>query len=118
MQGANNSGAEPLSGIVVVYVLYRMRFEVDAAKSAANRAKHGTDFVQAQALWGDPDRIKGPGQSTDEPRFQVVGQIGGTTWTATVTYRHEETIRIISVRRARADENEQYEKGAGEVGHR
>jgi uncharacterized DUF497 family protein len=68
-----------------------------------------------QALWSDPDRIEGPGRSTDEPRFQVVGQIGETTWTATVTYRHEETIRIVSVRRARTDEKEQYEDGSGEV---
>ena len=95
-----------------------MRFEFAASKSAANKAKHGIDFVQAQALWRDPDRIEGRGRSTDEPRFQIVGQIGETTWTATVTSRHEETIRIISVRRARADEKEQYEEGSGEVGHR
>jgi len=29
-------------------------------------------------------------------------------WTATVTYRHEETIRIISVRRARDSEKARY----------
>jgi len=95
-----------------------MRFAFDAAKSAANKAKHGIDFVEAQALWSDPDRIEVPGRSTDEPRFQIVGQIGETTWTATVTYRHEETIRIISVRRARADEKQQYEEGSGEGDHR
>ena len=95
-----------------------MRFDFDTAKSAANKTKHGIDFVQAQVLWSDPDRIEGPGQSTDEPRFQIVGQIGKTTWTATVTYRHEETVRIISVRRARADEQEQYEEGSGQDGHR
>jgi uncharacterized DUF497 family protein len=95
-----------------------MRFEFDAAKSPANKAKHGIDFVQAQSLWSDPDRIEVSGRSTDEPRFQIVGQIGQTTWTATVTYRNEETIRIISVRRARTDEKDQYEEGSGEVGHR
>ena len=95
-----------------------MRFEFDAAKSVANKTKHGIDFVEAQALWSDPDRIEGPGRSTSEPRFQTVARIGKTTWTATVTYRHEETIRIISVRRARADENKQYQEGSGEVGHR
>jgi uncharacterized protein len=95
-----------------------MRIEFDAAKSAANKAKHGIDFVAAQTLWRDPDRIEGPGRSTDEPRFQIVGQIGKTTWTATVTDRHEETIRIISDRRARADEKQQYQEGSGEVGHR
>jgi uncharacterized DUF497 family protein len=34
-----------------------MRFGFDALKSVANKAKHGIDFVQAQALWSDPDRI-------------------------------------------------------------
>jgi uncharacterized DUF497 family protein len=95
-----------------------MRFEFDPTKSTANKAKHGIDFVQAQALWSDPDRIEVPGRSIDEPRFQIVGQIGVTTWTATVTDRHEETIRIISVRRARADEKRRYQEGSGEEGHR
>jgi uncharacterized DUF497 family protein len=35
-------------------------------------------------------------------------QIKQAVWTATVTYRHEEAIRIISVRRARNDEKAQY----------
>jgi len=103
----------------VVYFLYHMRFEFDAAKSAANKAKHGINFVEAQALWSDPDRIEGPGRSTDEPRFQVVGSDRARPrGPRRVTHRHEETIRIISVRRARADEKEQYEEGSGEVGHR
>jgi uncharacterized DUF497 family protein len=62
-----------------------MRFEFAWAKSAANKVKHGIDFVDAQALWNDPDRVEGPGRSTDEARFQLVGQIGETIWTATVT---------------------------------
>jgi uncharacterized DUF497 family protein len=37
-----------------------------------------------------------------------VGQITQVMSTATVTYRHEETIRIISVRRARDDEKSTY----------
>ena len=102
----------------MVYFLYHMRFEFDAAKSAANKAKHGIDFVEAQALWIDPDRIEARGRSTDEPRFQVVGQIGETIWAATVTYRYEERIRIISVRHARADEKARYLEGSGEDHHR
>ena len=85
-----------------------MRFEFDAAKSAANKAKHGIDFVEAQALWLDPDRIELPARPTTEPRFLLVGQITQTLWTATVTYRHEETIRLISVRRARDSEKAQH----------
>ena len=85
-----------------------MRFQFDIAKSAANKVKHGIDFVEAQALWSDPDRLEIPARSMNEPRYQVIGQIGQTTWSATVTYRHEEIIRLISVRRARANENKQY----------
>ena len=83
-----------------------MRFEFDAAKSAASKAKHGIDFVQA--LWLDPDRIELPARPTNEARFLLIGQITQALWTATVIYRHEETIRLISVRRARDSEKAQY----------
>ena len=85
-----------------------MPFEFDLLKSAANKAKHGIDFAQAQALWLDPERIELPARPTNEPRFLIVGQIKQAVWTATVTYRHEEATRIISVRRARDDEKAQY----------
>jgi uncharacterized DUF497 family protein len=85
-----------------------MRFEFDAAKSAANKIKHGIDFIEAQAIWLDPDRIELPARSTDEPRFLIVGQIRQALWTAAVTYRHEETIRLISIRRARDSEKREY----------
>ena len=80
-----------------------MRFEFDPAKSAANKIKHG-----AQAMWDDPDRLEIPARSTTENRFQVIGLRGQTVWSATVTYRHEEAIRLISVRRARTNERKQY----------
>lgn len=85
-----------------------MSFEFDPAKSAANKTKHGIDFVEAQALWLDPDRIEVPARPINEPRLLVIGKIAQTTWTATVTYRHENTIRLISVRRARQNEEEKY----------
>ena len=84
-----------------------MRFEFDDAKSAANKLKHGIDFVEAQAIWTDPDRTEIPARSLDEPRYQVIGRISGIAWSAFVTYRNE-TIRIISVRRARAEEEARY----------
>jgi uncharacterized DUF497 family protein len=91
------------------YTFYTLqRFDFDRAKSAANKAKHGIDFVEAQALWLDDDRVERPARTVGEPRFQIIGRIGQTTWTATVTYRHEDTIRLISVRRARAAEKAQH----------
>jgi uncharacterized DUF497 family protein len=84
-----------------------MRFEFDPAKSAANKVKHGIDFVEAQTIWNDTNRLEIPARSTNEPRYQVIGRIQQTTWAAFVTYRHD-TIRIISVRRARSKEKAQY----------
>lgn len=76
-------------------------------KSAANQAKHGIDFVKAQEIWTDQDRRQSPAGSLDEPRFQVIGRIVNHTWSAFITYRYE-TIRIISVRRARPEEEARY----------
>ena len=91
----------------MVYFLYQMRFEFDSAKSTANKAKHGIDFIEAQGLWTDVDRLDIPARSADEPRFQIIGRVGTVTWSAFITYRHE-TIRIISVRRARPNEEARY----------
>jgi uncharacterized DUF497 family protein len=92
----------------MIHSVYLVPFEFDPLKSAANKAKHGIDFIEAQALWSDPDRIELPARPTNEPRFLFVGQIKHAVWTATVTYRYEEAIRIISVRRARHDEKAHY----------
>ena len=85
-----------------------MGFEFDVDKSAANKTKHGIDFIEAQALWDDPDLIEIPARTLDEPRVLVIGRIGGQHWSAVVTYR-EEHIRLISVRRSRAEEVAIYE---------
>ena len=90
-----------------------MHFDFDPAKSASNRAKHGIDFVEAQMLWTDTDRIQIPARSMDEPRVLVIGRIAKALWSATVTYRHEDTIRIISVRRARKEERALYDGPLG-----
>jgi uncharacterized protein len=82
-------------------------FEFDPGKSAANKAKHGLDFIEAQAIWSDIDRLEIPARSLDEPRYQVIGRIDDKTWSAFITYR-DDRIRIISVRRARSDEEARY----------
>ena len=53
----------------------------------------------------------------NEPRFLIIAQMAQTTWTATVTYRYEDTIRLISVRRARHNEEARYHEEAREDGH-
>jgi hypothetical protein len=83
-------------------------FEFDERKSQTNLAKHGIDFVDAQALWRDPDLIEIPAKTTDEPRSLIVGRIAGKHWSAVVTPR-DDNIRIISVRRSRIEEVAIYE---------
>ena len=85
-----------------------MEFEFDRRKSQTNKKKHGIDFVEAQALWNDPDRVEIPAVTIDEPRFIVIGKISDTHWSTMITYRNEK-IRIISVRRSRREEIEIYE---------
>jgi len=86
----------------------RFGFEFDEAKSRANMAKHGIDFVEAQELWQDGDLLRIAARAGDEPRFVVIGLIGGKHWSAVVTYRGE-AIRLISVRRSRPREVQAYE---------
>ena len=83
-------------------------FEFDTAKSEANRAKHGIDFVEAQDLWKDPMLLEIPAKTDDEPRYLVIGLIDGKHWSAVITYRGNNT-RLISVRRARIEEVALYE---------
>jgi uncharacterized DUF497 family protein len=85
-----------------------MPFEYDKHKSAANAEKHGIDFEAAQQLWLDPDLLVIPAKTVDEPRSLVIGRIRGKPWSAVITMRGD-SVRIISVRRARAKEVELYE---------
>jgi len=85
-----------------------MEFEFDRKKSQSNKNKHGIDFIEAQALWDDPDRIEIPAKTTDEERFLLIGKISDIYWSTIITYRNEK-VRIISVRRSRREEIEIYE---------
>lgn len=85
-----------------------MRFEYDPDKSARNKIKHGIDFAQAQALWHDVNLLVAQARTDDEPRFLAIGKINGLHWSAVCVIRAEQ-VRIISVRRARKKERENYE---------
>ena len=85
-----------------------MEFEFDSSKSQSNREKHRIDFVEAQRLWVDADRIEILAKTEDEPRYLVIGKILQKYWSAIITYRNGK-IRIISVRRSRVEEVEIYE---------
>lgn len=83
-------------------------FEFDAKKSAANRTKHGIDFVEAQHLWSDPMLLEIEAKTDDEQRYLVIGLIDRKHWSAVITYRGA-NVRLISVRRARTEEVALYE---------
>ena len=85
-----------------------MEFEFDIKKSRANKKKHGTDFIESQTLWEDPNLIEIPAKTSDEPRFLVIGRISDKHWSGVIAYRGEK-LRIISVRRSRTEEVEIYE---------
>jgi uncharacterized DUF497 family protein len=83
-------------------------FEFDPAKSEANLAKHGIDFVDAQALWLDDELLLLRSRPEEpEERWLAIGQIDGKCWTAIITYR-EGQVRLISVRRSRDNEARLY----------
>ena len=93
-----------------------MSFEWDDRKSLINKEKHGIDFEAAKSLWLDDERVELEMAFLDEKRWALIAKIDEKTWTAIYTARGE-TIRLISVRRARPKEVRLYEeKKAGEVG--
>ena len=83
-------------------------FEFNHAKSLSNLKKHGIDFEKAKIIWDDPDFIEIPARIQDEPRSLVIGRLESKLWSAVITHRHDK-IRIISVRRARPEEEAIYE---------
>jgi len=85
-----------------------MEFEFDGAKSRTNREKHGIDFIEAQLLWEDPDRVVIPARTSDEPRYLLIERLAEKHWSAVFTLRRDK-IRIISVRRSRNEEVDIYE---------
>jgi len=94
-----------------------IRFEWDNAKARANRRKHGVSFEIARHVFEDPDalveqdRIEG-----GELRWQTIGMIEGALLLLvahTVAFgddEPDETVRIISARRANRRERKRYEK--------
>jgi uncharacterized protein len=86
-------------------------FEFDPQKSESNKAKHGIDFIEAQALWRSKHVLLGAKDAL-EKRYMVIGTIGREHWSAIISYRGAR-IRIISVRRSTAAEIDTYAKIAG-----
>ena len=80
-----------------------LQFEFDENKSKSNKKKHGIDFVETQDLWDDEFGVILDARSDDEKRYALVSKLDNKIWVMIFTLRGE-TVRIISVRRARKEE--------------
>jgi hypothetical protein len=89
-----------------------MRFEWDDRKNAANVRKHGMDFSHAAQMFsGEFQLLVEPDMREDngEDRWRGIGRIAMKI--AVVVFTHDPsfaTIRIISLREAEKDEQNEY----------
>lgn len=91
-------------------------FEYDVNKENANIAKHGINFTQAQEIFSSPDFYTIPSQNntSGEERFLGIGTAASLGNIVLVVYtlrppNNPSNIRIISARRANAQELKRYE---------
>ena len=94
-----------------------MQFEWDAQKAEENERKHGVSFELARTAFGDPFVLVevDDEHSDEELRERLLGMTSkGVLLVVFVTRerRSEQTIRIISARRATRRERAKYEKAA------
>ena len=87
-------------------------FEWDARKAATNLRKHGIRFEEAQSVFYDEfaTQFGDEDHSSDEDRFIMLG-LSNRSRVLTVVHcvRDEDTIRIISARRATRPERSYYQ---------
>lgn len=87
-----------------------MEFEWNLEKARRNAAKHGIDFQEAMTVFNDPFAYTffDPDHSVEEDRYLVFGYSElSRLLTVAYTYREKKT-RLISARRATAEEQEIY----------
>jgi uncharacterized protein len=90
-----------------------MRFGWDPQKDALNKRKHGVTFAEAASVLDDPlsTTFPDPDHSLGEQRYVTIGRskLGQTLVVAHA--EEEDTIRIVSARRATRRERRFYEEG-------
>ena len=89
-----------------------LRFEWDPAKAAVNFKKHGIGFDEARSVFADEQAklIADPDHSESEERFILLG-LSASLRLLVVCHCHRDkndTIRIISARKATTSESRQY----------
>jgi uncharacterized DUF497 family protein len=89
-----------------------LRFEWDPSKAASNLRKHKVSFEDAQTVFSDERArlIDDPDHSEDEERFLLLG-LSSTLRLLVVAHCYRSAgnvVRIISARKATADEEHDY----------
>ena len=90
-------------------------FEWNAAKAAANLKKHGVSFEEAATTFTDEFAriVADEEHSEDEPRHILIGYSEKKRLLfVSFIHRAENLVRIISVRKADAQERQDYEENA------
>ena len=88
-----------------------MEFDWNADKAASNLRKHGVSFEDAARVFLDPDRIEtfDGREAYGEDRWKTVGLVEPALLVVVYAVReYGEVIRIISARKADANERSQY----------
>lgn len=87
-----------------------MKLEWDAEKAALNLQKHGVSFDDAALVFYDHGRIESYDGRQDygEDRWATIGLAIWSVLYVVYTVREEDTIRIISARKAIPHEQKQY----------
>ncbi|KVW99434.1 BrnT family toxin [Thiobacillus denitrificans] len=89
-----------------------LKFAWDAAKAAANLAKHGVSFEEAATVFGDPLALTfdDPDHSVDEHRLLTFGVSDRNRVLLVVNVERGRILRIISARKATKHERGIYEQ--------
>ncbi|HVT02873.1 MAG TPA: BrnT family toxin [Thermoanaerobaculia bacterium] len=88
------------------------RFEWNVEKARANTQKHGVRFEEAETVFDDPLARIGddPDHSAQERRELIFGQSSAGRFLLISFTQRDNTVRIISARRADKDERKRYEE--------
>ena len=90
-----------------------MRIEWDAKKAKSNLKKHGVPFEEAATTLSDPMAVTGadPDHSDYEQRYVTFGVSARNRLLVVSHTEEDETIRLISARKASRGERMLYEEG-------
>jgi uncharacterized DUF497 family protein len=92
------------------FELQGVKFEWDKEKYAVNLWKHNVKFEEAAEVFFDPENQFGDASVKDEKRQYVIGYSLSSRMLLVVFVERAVRTRIISARRATAQERKEYEK--------